>query len=173
MRCHEAIRLMPLFLDSELSPEVTLEVEEHFERCADCRARLENERRLEHSMRVTLLEPAAHDAEVWDRAVERAIRIGRRGLMRPMTGPALAVAATIVAVLALVIFGLPHRELDLARSAAMDHARFVTEVNDEDLPPPTMRAFLDAGSRTLPRGTTLPAILPAEYRLPQTGQWQP
>ena len=82
----------------------------------------------------------------------------------------MAIAAMLVAVLAAVILWLPHRELDLARSAAMDHARFVAEVGEEELPRPTMREFLLAGSRTFPPGTTLPAALPVDYGLLKTGQ---
>lgn len=170
MRCHEATRLMPLFLDSELSPEVTLEVEEHFESCAECSARLANERRLEESMRAMLLEPEAGDGAVWDHAVALAIRIGRRATKRRRRSVVLATAAVFVAVLAAVMLWLPHRELDLARSAAMDHARFVAEVNEEELPSPTMREFLVAGSRTLPEGTRLPTALPVDYGLLKTGQ---
>ena len=170
MRCHEAIRLMPLFLDSELSPEVTLEVEEHFESCPECRARLENERRLEDSMRATLFEPDAGDSATWNQAVARAVRIGRRPSMPAARSLALVAAAVLVAVFATVILWLPHRELDLARSAAKDHARFVTEVGEEALAPATMRAFLEVGSRTLPPGSTVPTTLPSNYELLKTGQ---
>ena len=170
MRCHEASRLLPLFLDSELSPEVTLEMEEHFESCEDCRRRLEAERRLEDSMRATLLEPDPSDAPTWDRAVALAAQAGRRSGLSTTWVAALAAAAVFVVVLALVIAGAQHRELDLARSAATDHARFIAEIGEESLPPATMQAFFDVGSRILPRGAFLPAVLPAGYGLLKTGQ---
>ncbi len=170
MRCHEAIRLMPLFLDSELSSEMTLEVEEHFESCVDCRARLERERALERSMRVTLLEPEAGDAAAWEHAAQRALRIGRHGRLHVNWRAVSAAAAALVAVVASALLWLPPRELDLARSAATDHVRFVAEISDEALPPATMSAFLEAGTQTLPPGSMIPTALPAGYGLLKTGQ---
>ena len=170
MRCHEASRLLPLFLDSELSPEVTLAMEEHFETCEDCRSRLEAERGLEDSMRAALLEPHPLDAATWDRAAALAVRSGRRGGLTSTRAVALAAAAVSVVVVGFAIVGAPHRELDLARSAASDHARFIVEVSEEALPPATMVEFLDSGRRTLPQGTSLPAELPTGYGLLKTGQ---
>ena len=170
MTCHDASRLLPLFLDSELSPEVTLEMEEHFESCGECRRRLAAERGLEDSMRATLLEPGQTDRELWDRAVAVVVRPGRRGGLAGTRVVGFAAVAGFAAVLVFAVVGLPHRELDLARSAAIDHRRFIVEISEEALPPATMHEFFDAGSRTLPLGTTLPADPPAGYSLLKTGQ---
>lgn len=169
MRCHETSRLMPLFLDSELSPEVTLEMEEHFESCSDCRHRLEMESSLEASVRATLVEPEPADGAIWDRAVAKAVQSGRSVRLN-MSKVVFAVAAALVAALAFVVIGAPHRELDLAHSAATDHARFMVEVSEEALPPTSMHEFLDAGRQTLPKGAFLPATLPTGYSLVKTGR---
>ncbi len=170
MKCHEVMRLLPLFLDSELSPEVTLGMEEHFEGCAGCRCRLESERDLEASMRSRLLAPHAPRRAAWDRALAHAVR--PRPIPRLSRGGwgALAAGSALLAVIAVeLVTRLPH-ELDLAGAAANDHARFLVEVREELLPPATMSQFSEIARRVLPRGTAVPGIPPAGYHLLKTGQ---
>ncbi len=170
MTCHEAMRLLPLFLDSELSPEVTLAMEEHIESCASCRRRLESERNLEKAIRVVLIELQPDDAATWREALDRAVR--QRPMWRLSRGgvAALALGSTLLVGVAMGVMAWPHRELDLARSAATDHARFLVELREEVLPPATIRQFADIAHRTLPLGVDAPRALPSSYELLKTGQ---
>ncbi len=170
MKCHETLRLMSLYLDSELSSEVTLEVQEHLESCPSCRDRFERERRLEESMRATLLEVEPGDAAIWDRAVRAALRIRRQRFSTLQKIASLAGVAVVATLIAVHFFPAERGELDLARSAASDHSRFLVEVREEVLPPATLAQFRDAGNRTLPPGTGLPTNLPVGYRLLKTGR---
>jgi len=170
MRCHETLRLISLFLDSELSSEVTLEVQEHLESCPSCRDRFERERQLEEGMRATLLEVGPEGAAIWDGAVRAAVRTKRQRLPTLQRIASLAGVAAFATLIAIHFFPAERGELDLARSAASDHARFLVEVREEALLPATLAQLRDAGKETLPPGTNLPAALPAGYRLLKTGR---
>lgn len=170
MKCHETSRFMSLFLDSELSSEVTLEVQEHLESCPSCRDRFERERRLEEGMRATLLEVGPEDAAIWDRAVRQAVRTRPQRLSTLHRIASLAGVAVFATLLAVHFFPAEHGELDLARSAASDHSRFLAEVREEALPLATLTQFRDAAKEILPPGTNLPASLPAGYRLLKAGR---
>ncbi len=170
MRCHEARRLLPLFLDSELSPEVTLGIEEHFQGCASCRRRFESERGLEASMRSRLLASEPADRTAWDRALARAIQPHPRLRLSRGGWAALALSTAFLGVIAVGLVTQRHHELDLARAAARDHARFLVEVREELLPPATMSQFSEVARRALPPGTAVPHDLPAGYELLKTGQ---
>ncbi len=161
---------MSLFLDSELSSEVTLEVQEHLESCRSCCDRFERERRLEETMRAVLLEVGPDDAAVWDRAVLQAVRARRQRFSTLQKIASLAGVALFAALIAIYFFPADRRELDLARSAASDHSRFLVEVREEALLPATLTQFRDTGRQTLPPGMNLPAALPAGYRLLTTGR---
>ncbi len=167
MRCHDVVRLVPLFLDSELSPETNYAVAEHLDRCPACLARVEGERRLEERIRARLMESTPDDAVAWERAVSAAA--GQRARWRP--GRRTGLAAAAAAALLLAAF-LPraHHELDLAGSAAADHARFVAEVTEEDLPPATLDQLEEIASRTLRGSGTTPSSPPAGYRLLKVGR---
>jgi anti-sigma factor RsiW len=170
MKCHDTSRFMSLFLDSELSSELTLEVQEHLESCPSCRDRFERERRLEESMRMTLLEVGPEDAAIWDRAVRQAVRTRRQRLSTLQRVASLAGVAMFATLLAVHFFPAERGELDLARSAASDHSRFLAEVREEVLPLATLTQFRNAAKQILPPGTNLPTSLPAGYRLLKAGR---
>jgi anti-sigma factor RsiW len=171
MRCPEVVRLLPLFLDSELSPETNYAVAEHFERCPGCLARVERERRLEEEMRARLTEPAPGDAAAWDEAMRAAARQEASARRRRMRGRVAGWAAAAAAAL-LLAASLPrtHRELDLAGSAAADHSRFVAEAAEEGLPPATLDQLEAIAGRTFPAARPVPGTLPAGYRLLKVGR---
>ena len=167
MRCHDVTRLLPLYLDSELSPETSFAVAEHLERCPACLARVEGERRLEERIRTRLMEPASDDAAAWERAVRRAAGQGARGRRWHRTG---LIAAGFAALVLAVCLPHIHRELDLAGSAAADPARFVAEVAEEGLPPASLDQLEAIAGRTFRAARPVPPTLPAGYRLLKVGR---
>lgn len=167
MMCHDVTRLLPLYLDSELSPETSFAIAEHLEVCPTCDARAENERGLELSIRSRLLVPEPEDTAAWDTATGGV----RRGLARsPVRRVALVAAAAVAVVLLATLAPWTHRELDMARSAAADHGRFITEVAEEDVPSATLDQLEVVTTRTLHGSLQVPAALPAGYQLVKVGQ---
>lgn len=167
MRCPDVVRLLPLFLDSELSPETAYAVAEHLERCPACLARVGRERGLEEQIRARLMEAAPDDAAAWDGAMRAVARQKAPARWGRMTG---WVAAAAAALLLAAFLPRAHRELDLAGSAAADHSRFVTEAADEGLPPATLDELEAVAGRIFRTARPVPRNLPAGYRLLKVGR---
>ena len=169
MRCHDVGRFMSLFLDSELSPEINLEIVEHLEQCPSCAARIEGERQLEERMRELLLRSTREDEAAWERAVGLATRRARGRVLRWRTMSGLALAAALGAILLGVFWPPSHREMDLARSTYTDHSRFLEEAQEEQFSGASLddlRHVVGTLSSALPT----PASTPSGYRLLKVGR---
>ncbi len=169
MRCHEARRLMHLYLDSELSTESSFEVAQHLEECPDCAAMFERERTLENNLRDRLLERLPGDDVLWDEALRKAGRRSRTGLPRWGSTAFLAAAAAVVAVLVFALWPRVHPDLDLARAAEADHARFLTELAEDEAPPSNLGALGEIVNRTLHGTPSVPAQPPQGYGVIKVG----
>ena len=170
MMCHDVTRLLPLYLDSELSPETSFAIAEHLGSCAACQARVERERKLEEEVRDRLTKPAPEDGDAWEQAVRAMASRREAGVRQERRGIAVAAAVGVAALLLAAIIPRAHGELDLARSAATDHARFAIQVAAEDVSRATMDELQAVASRTISGAVHVPAGPPAGYRILKVGR---
>lgn len=78
MKCDEVQRYLSPYLDSELDPKTSFEMDRHVEQCPICRERLEAEDHLERVIVEELRRPEAGDEELWRKAMARARRPSTR-----------------------------------------------------------------------------------------------
>ena len=93
MKCNEARRFMSPYLDSELGATKTFEVSDHLRHCPECDHRFSSERVVDDLMRHRL-ERDPMPAELWARITRKVST--PPWLRRLRSGPALALAATVV-----------------------------------------------------------------------------
>ena len=92
MKCVSVRRSLGFYLDSELSPEVSLAIADHLESCGGCRRRSVGEARIEAGLRDSLAALDSPHVAAMDRAVAGAL--GSIGV-----SPALAVAVIVLAAI--------------------------------------------------------------------------
>ncbi len=90
MRCEEARKYVSPYLDSELGGKTSFEIVRHLETCSSCRARFEAEEVVEKRIASVLRQPNAGDEELWQRALEKALRRPRRPVARVIAAIAAA-----------------------------------------------------------------------------------
>lgn len=124
MNCADIKRYLPLYLDSELGPETTFEINSHLEECASCRTTAGLEERLEKRIQQSLLRERSEDQVLWSRSlkyVRRSQTHARRSLWA--LGVTGMVAAAAVFVLWFSRGMLVYDELDLAEATAAVHTQ--------------------------------------------------
>ncbi|MBI3725005.1 zf-HC2 domain-containing protein, partial [bacterium] len=71
MKCHDAIRFISVYVDSELDPRTSFEIAEHLETCSSCAARFAREQELEKGLVAALNKGADEgDDQLWARVVQ-------------------------------------------------------------------------------------------------------
>lgn len=101
MKCEEVQRYLSPYLDSELDPKTSFEMERHLEQCLNCRERLESEGQLERAVVEELRRPEAGDEELWRKAMSRARRPSKRRWVWTAAGLVLAALGALAGLWAM------------------------------------------------------------------------
>jgi hypothetical protein len=124
MTCEKIRDLMGPYVDDEADPEVRREVETHVSVCCACAEELDDIRQLATSLAQS--RPVSVPSELWSAIEERldsghAVRMSFISVFRSRS--VLAIAASIVIVMGLGLFGVPWgRDQGQARAATVDFA---------------------------------------------------
>ncbi len=152
MNCNKVRRYLSPYLDSELTPEVSFEMAQHLESCAECGRRVEGEQRLEQLIRASLGRMLPEDGRAWDRALAGIVgaparRLGLYGGM--------AAAASLAALILFVTWrSRGESEADLVVAMRANHEQYMAgqllpQIHCDD--PDEIDAYFEGRFSVLPR----------------------
>lgn len=161
MRCSEFLRHLGPLLDSECDAETHLALAQHLEVCASCAQRLQQEQRLEASLKRALSNDAPADTALWQRLTARSLpaRATRR-------------RAALIAAVLLVLAGLSaafwlqqERSFALASVAHADHVKWSREEQRSSLLPCSWEEVGQTLHGRLPFEVALARSMPQGFEL--------
>lgn len=125
MKCEEVHRHLGLYLDSELSNDLSFLIAEHIQSCPSCLERFHSEQKIEKHLRSVLCQDGPEDLQIWDNALAKVT--GIRPKLRKHWFGYIAAAACLLLALGLGTWftTFRHHEMDLASSVAQCHLEYL------------------------------------------------
>src|SRR5438067_9306219 len=123
MKCAEVRKFVRLYLDSELSAEHSLEIEQHLESCAECAGLFEAEK--EFDDRLGRFLRGGRSTRVFWEKIEAQITPTPSAKIKKLWPLALAASITIATS---VVFLTKSRNLDLANAVEECHSAYVHQI---------------------------------------------
>src|SRR5439155_8120633 len=123
MKCAEARNFVRLYLDSELSAEHSLEIEQHLESCAECAGLFEAEKHFDDRLG-RFVRHGEMTRSLWEKIEAQIAPSGSRRIKALWP---LALAASLVLATGIVFFA-KSRNLDLANAVEECHSAYVHQI---------------------------------------------
>jgi anti-sigma factor RsiW len=123
MKCAEVRKFIRLYLDSELTAEHSLEIEQHLESCGECAGLFDAEKKFDERLGQFLRRGLATPA-LWEKIETQIARPHSRGIKALWP---LALAASVIIAAGIVVFA-KSRTLDLANAVEECHSAYVHQI---------------------------------------------